>query len=81
MSEDVGTADQRESRLEIPLDHCPEEVQGEHIEKQVSPTAVDKTVAQHPVPLLPVPDIIGVELQRIHIEHTLETEDAYSSSE
>ena len=42
----------------------------------MSPTAVYKAVTQHPVPLVPVQSIIGVELQGIDIEHPPETEDA-----
>ncbi len=65
-----------EGCLEVPLHHSSEEVQGEHIEKKMPPSAVDKAVAEHPVPLIPVPDIVGVELKSIGIQRPVKTKDA-----
>ena len=45
-----------ESQLEVLFHYPAEEEQGEHVEEQVPPAAVDCTVGQHPVPFLPVPD-------------------------
>ena len=50
---------------EIRFDHPAEEVQGEHVEEQVSPSGMDQAVRQHTVPLMAVPDGPGVELQRL----------------
>ena len=65
-----------EGGLEVPLHHRSEEVQGEHIEKQMPPSSVHKAIAEHTVPLIPVPDIVGIELQRIGIQRPVEAKDA-----
>lgn len=42
------------------------------LEQQVSPATVDQAVAQHPVPMLPVPDVVCIELQRAGIQRPSE---------
>lgn len=42
------------------------------LEQQVSPATVDQAVAQHPVPMLPVPDVVCIELQRVGIQRPSE---------
>ena len=68
-----------EGGLEVPLHHCSEEVQGEHVEKQMPPSAVDKTIAEHPMPLISVPDIISIEFKSIGIQRPVEAKDADAS--
>ena len=57
-----------ENRPEILLHNRPEEVQGEHVEQQVSPSAMDQPVGKHLVPLPAMPYLIGVEHQRIDVQ-------------
>jgi hypothetical protein len=37
---------------------------------------MDQAVAEHPIPLLPVPNVIGVELQGVDIQFPRKTKDA-----
>ncbi len=64
-----------EGGLEVPLHNRPEEVQGEHVEEQVPPASMDETITEHPMPLFPVPDIVGVELERVAVQRPVEAED------
>ena len=70
-----------ERHRKILLHHLPEEVQGEHIEKQMAPTPVYQAVSEHTVPLPAVPDIIGIELQRVEIQPPVEAQDADCGSD
>ena len=57
-----------ENRPEILLHDRPEEVQGEHVEQQVSPSAMDQAVGKQLVPFPAVPYFIRIEHQRIDIQ-------------
>ena len=68
-----------ENGREILLDHRTEEVQREHIENEMPPAAVHKPIGQHPIPLFPMPNLIGIEQQRIDIQDSREAQDAHQA--
>ena len=62
--------------LEILFHHRPKEIEGKHVEKQMPPSSMNQAVTEHPIPLFPVPNVIGIELQGIDIQHPQDAEDA-----
>ena len=66
---------------EVLLHYPAEEIQGEHIEEEVSPSAVDEPVGHKLPPLPAVPYIVGAELQLVKVQAAIEAQDAYGCSE
>lgn len=68
-----------ECRREIVLHHAAEEVQGEHVEEQVPPAAVDESVGNHPIPFFAMPDTVGREPEPADIQLAVEAEGAHQA--
>ena len=79
VKDDIQDYPQRvaEGQAEILLDHAPEEIQGEHVEEQMSPSAVNQAVGEHPVPLFPMPHLGCVEYQGLYIQLPGKAQDAH----
>ena len=75
--EEDGSRGCTERGGEVLLYHRSEEIQREHVEDQVSPSAVDKAIGKHPVPLFPVPYLVSIEYPRMDVQRPCKAQDAY----